>query len=161
MVKGETGTLSLNIRASVDKGVILMSQSVDRRVCLLNVPINCSISDKMILCATEKAAVPHQRIFLHQHWRHAFQVNAQCFVHQSSRALSDSLFFRLFTRSTVTSSLAEFSVKLVSQLWKHVGSSCTLFMHPDVMFGQGKRRKTYNISHNLHNIKFRSSHAEC
>lgn len=67
MVKGETGTLSLNIRASVDKGVILMSQSVDRRVCLLNVPINCSITDKMILCATEKADVPHQRIFLHQH----------------------------------------------------------------------------------------------
>lgn len=67
MVKGETGTLSLNIRASVDKGVILMSQSVDRRVCLLRVPINCSITDKMILSATEKAAVPHQRIFLHQH----------------------------------------------------------------------------------------------
>lgn len=67
MVKGETGTLSLNIRASVDKGVILMSQSVDRRVCLLHVLISCSITDKMIPSATEKTAVPHQRIFLHQH----------------------------------------------------------------------------------------------
>lgn len=69
MVKGETGSISLSIRASVDKGVRTNSYGH------LDVSSFKDVWRYCFLFSSETTSVPGQQLLLHKHWWNTFQVS--------------------------------------------------------------------------------------